>query len=408
MSDQRATDDVTSAPAPGDGTTATSAGDAAWPARPDDDGPPPLREPPGRATHRYLVAGLVAALVLAACGTGVGIGYALYGTGATNGTGPAGTVTTGATSGTGVPATSGMAATVASQLVNIYTTLAYQTAGGAGTGMVVTASGRVITNNHVIAGATSIKAVDLGNGKTYTARVMGYDVGADVAVLQLEGASGLKTVHFAPTSARVGDTVVAIGNAGGKGTPTAASGVVTGLDRSITALSELSGTSEHLTGLIETDAPIQSGQSGGPLVNAGGRVLGMVTAGSSSFQVSQNDSRGYAVPATSFRSIATSIVQGRASATVHVGATAFLGVQLMSTQGGALVLQVVATSPAAAAGITPGDVIVGLAGQTVSSPDTVASVLAAAAPGTTVQVVLTDQTGQQRTVTAALVAGPPA
>jgi S1-C subfamily serine protease len=207
----------------------------------------------------------------------------------------------------------------------------------------------------------------------------------------------------------VGDTVIAVGNAGGKGTPTAAAGVVTGLNRAITAYSELSGTTEHLTGLVETDAAIESGQSGGPLVDTKGHVVGMVTAGSAGFAVSQSDSRGYAVPAPTFRSIATDIVRGRASATVHIGATAFLGVRVMSTQAaGALVVQIVSTSPAAAAGITPGDLIVGLGGQVVRSPETVAGVLGSARPGARLRVDLVDQSGEQRSVTATLVAGPPA
>ncbi len=365
--------------------------------------------PPAPGSHRWSrgVVGLAVALVLVACGIGVGIGYAVHGT--APGSSPTTTVAPGGTTATGTSTLSAVAATVSRDLVDVYTTLAYETAGSAGTGMVVMASGRVVTNNHVIAGATRIKVIDLGNGKTYRASVVGYDVSDDVAVLQLQGASGLPTITFAGSTARVGDRVIAVGNAGGKGTPTAAAGVVTGLNRAITAYSELSGTTEHLTGLIETDAAIESGQSGGPLVDTKGHVVGMVTAGSAGFAVSQSDSRGYAVPAPTFRSIATDIVKERGSATVHIGATAFLGVRVMSTQAaGALVVQIVSTSPAAAAGIVPGDLIVGLGGQVVRSPETVAGVLGSARPGGRLRVDLVDQSGQQHSVTATLVAGPPA
>ena len=362
---------------------------------------------PGRHRRSRGVVGLAVALVLVVCGIGVGIGYAVRGT--VPGVAPTTTVAPGGTTATGTSTLSAVASTVARDLVDIYTTLDFETAGSAGTGMVVTASGRIVTNNHVIAGATSIKAIDLGNGKTYRASVVGYDVHDDVAVLQLQGASGLSTITFAGSTVRVGDTVIAVGNAGGKGTPTAAAGVVTGLNRTITAYSELSGTTEHLTGLIETDAAIESGQSGGSLVDIKGQVVGMVTAGSAGFAVSQSDSRGYAVPAPTFRSIANDIVKGRGSATVHIGATAFLGVRVISTQAaGALVVQIVSTSPAAAAGIVPGELIVGLGGQVVRSPETVVGVLGSARPGDRLGVDLVDQSGKRRSVVVTLVAGPPA
>lgn len=356
-----------------------------------------------------VVAGLLAVLVLLACGIGVAIGYAVNGTSPTAVTPPTSPPTTGGSSNGGTSGTSAVTAEIAPELVNIYATFAYETAQGAGTGMVVSSSGRVITNNHVIAGATAVKATDLGNGKTYAASVVGYDVADDVAVLQLQGASGLQTVSFARSSARIGDAVIAIGNAGGKGAPTAAAGVVTGLDKAITAQSELSGTTEHLSGLIETDAAIESGQSGGPLVNTGARVLGMVTAGSSNFAFSQGASQGYAVPAATFRSIAADIADGKESGSVHIGATAFLGVRVTSVeQAGAFVVQVLATSPAAVAGVAPGDLITEMAGRPVRAPETLSSVLAAYHPGATVQAGIVDQSGVLRAVTMTLVAGPPA
>lgn len=370
---------------------------------------PPVPPLPRRERRPYVAGVLVAVFVLAAGAIGAAIGYTVHGTSNTPRVPRTATSTPSTSPSPSTSAVSRVAAHVARDLVNINATLRYQTAVGAGTGMVVTSSGRVVTNNHVIAGATSIKATDLANGKTYDVAVVGYDVSEDVAVLQLQGASSLPTVTFARSSARVGDTVIAIGNAGGTGTPTAAAGVVTGLRQTITARSELSGTVEHLSGLIETNAAIQSGQSGGPLVNERGRVVGMVTAGSEDFTFSQSASQGYAVPAPTFRAIASDIVQGRGSATVHIGTTAFLGVMVAPTQGtGALVVQVLPTSPAARAGIVAGDTVVGLGGQAVLSPDTVAGVMATYDVGATVDVQVLGSTGKERTVTVTLVAGPPA
>ena len=190
-----------------------------------------------------------------------------------------------------VMTTSQVASKVDPGLVDVVSTLGYQSGAAAGTGMVLTSTGEVLTNNHVIDGATSIKATDVGNGRTYTAKVVGYDKSHDVAVLQLEGASGLQTVTLSSSSPQTGQKVVALGNAGGKGgTPSVATGTVTGLDQSITASDESSGTAEQLTGLIGHNAGIQPGDSGGPLVNSYGQVVGMDTAASTS-----SSTTGYSV-----------------------------------------------------------------------------------------------------------------
>ena len=136
-------------------------------------------------------------------------------------------------------------------LVDINTTLSYQGEQAAGTGMVLTSNGEVLTNNHVIDGATSISVTDVGNGKTYTASVVGYDRSHDIAVIQLNNASGLQTVTLGDSSnVSVGQAVVAIGNAGGTGgTPSAVGGSITALNQSITASDSGDGTSETLSGL---------------------------------------------------------------------------------------------------------------------------------------------------------------
>ena len=159
-------------------------------------------------------------------------------------------------------------------LVYINTVLGYQSASAAGTGMVLTADGTVLTNNHVISGATSIKVTVLSNGRTYAATVVGTDPTDDIAVLKLTGASGLETIPLGDSSTvQLGDSVVAIGNGNGDGgEPDRVSGTITSLDEDITT----SGTeSESLQDLLETDADVVSGYSGGALVDDG-KVVGVL------------------------------------------------------------------------------------------------------------------------------------
>jgi S1-C subfamily serine protease len=229
-----------------------------------------------------------------------------------------------------------IAAKVDPGLVDVVTTLGYQSGKAAGTGMVLTSTGEVLTNNHVIDGATSIKATDVGNGRTYTAKVVGYDKTHDVAVLQLQNASGLQTVTLSSAGAQSGQKVVALGNALGKGgTPSVVSGRITGLGQSITASDQGAGDSEQLTGMISHNAPIQPGDSGGALANTEGEVIGMNTAASDSSSsgspsqssLAQTATQAFAIPITRASSIAGQIEAGTPSSTVHIGATAFLGVE---------------------------------------------------------------------------------
>ena len=240
-------------------------------------------------------------------------------------------------------------------VVDVVSTLGYSHASAAGTGVVLTSDGEVLTNNHVVDGATSIRVTDVGNGRTYRAAVVGYDRTDDIAVLQLRGASGLSTATIGDSAAvRAGDKVVGIGNAGGRGgRPSAAAGTVTGLGRTITASDQAAGTSEQLTGVIRTSAGIQPGDSGGPLVNRYGQVVGIDTAASSSFHAQSGTDRtqSFAIPVSKALSIAGQIEAAASSATVHVGATAFLGVELSpagALPGGS------ASSGATLAGVLPG------------------------------------------------------
>ncbi len=328
-----------------------------------------------------------------------------------------------------------VAAKVAPALVDVNSTFAYQSAQGAGTGIVLTSGGEVLTNNHVIDGATKISVTDVGNGKTYSAKVVGYDATHDVAVLQLKDASGLATAKFASdSSAAVGESVVAIGNAGGTGgTPSDAGGSITALDQSITASDDLDGTSEQLSGLIQVDADIQPGDSGGSLVNTSGQVIGMDTAASEgfSFQSSSGSTgtEGFAIPINGALSIVQQIESGQGSTTAHVGPTAFLGVLISpsgqqsgsgayygygseglggSNASGVSIESVVSGGSADVAGLTAGDVIESLDGQDVTSPSDLSSILVAFHPGDRVQVGWVDASGQSHTATVTLATGPPA
>ena len=167
--------------------------------------------------------------------------------------------------GAGVALAGRDAAPIGQGVVVIETNLGYQDAAAAGTGIVLTSSGEVLTNNHVISGATTVKVVIPTTGRSYSARVLGYSRTGDVAVLQLQNASNLKTLRLSTTLPAIGQAVRALGNAGGTGKLTSAAGVVTGLRKSITANDDQGG-SEQLTGFIETNAGVIAGDSGGPLL----------------------------------------------------------------------------------------------------------------------------------------------
>jgi S1-C subfamily serine protease len=338
-------------------------------------------------------------------------------------------------------------------LVDVVTTLGYQGASAAGTGIVLTSDGEVLTNNHVIRGATSIKVTDVGNGRTYTAKVVGYDASKDVAVIKLQNASGLTTANLGDSSSvQTGDAVTALGNAGGKGgTPSVANGAVTALNQSITASDEGSGAnSEQLSGLIETNADIQPGDSGGALVDAYGQVIGMNTAASSGTQFQsesgQSAAQAYAIPIDNAETIADQIEAGQGSSTVHIGATAFLGIQSGGSSSGSssgsgsgdsggfggfggfgqgdgsgfgqgdgsgassgvTISGALSGSPAASAGLTAGDTITSVDGQAVSSASDIQQALVKHHPGDKISVNWVDQSGQSQTATVTLASGPAA
>jgi S1-C subfamily serine protease len=289
----------------------------------------------------------------------------------------------------------------------VTTNLAYSNGSAAGTGMVLTSSGEVLTNNHVIRGATTIRVIDPSSGRSYAATVVGYSVANDVAVLQLQGASQLRTVHVASLGVKVGQRVTALGNAGGaNGKPIPAAGKVTAVGQSITA-SDGQGISEELVSLIQTNAPLQPGDSGGPLLNASGRVVGMNTAASVGFQF-QTVNQAYAIPIGRALTLAKQMVAGRASATVHVGSTPFLGVSVsQGPNGGLLVGSVVPGSPAELAGIVAGDTLTAVDGQPVGSYNALSALVLLHSAGDTVTLQWLDLSGAAQTAGVQTVAGPP-
>ncbi|WP_258072238.1 S1C family serine protease [Rathayibacter sp. AY1G1] len=299
-------------------------------------------------------------------------------------------------------------------VVTITSELTYQGARSAGTGMILTSDGMILTNNHVVEGATAISVTVESTGRSYTARVVGTDATNDVAVLQLEDASGLTPASLDTDGVAVGDTVTAVGNAGGTGDLVAATGTVTGLDQQITTRSESGISAETLTGLIQTDADIVSGDSGGPLVDSAGRVVGMDTAASSGTA----DITGFAIPISKALDIVATIEAGADTATVEIGYPAFLGVSLSSgtasptsralatTASGAVIGGVVEGGPAAQAGLEAGDVVTAVDGVAVASADQLSASLAQREPGESVTISWTDSAGAARSAQVVLVEGP--
>lgn len=307
--------------------------------------------------------------------------------------------------------TAGIAAKVTPSVVDVYTKL---TGGsGAGTGMILTSSGDVLTNNHVIEGAISIRVVLVTTGRSYAAKVVGTDPTEDVAVVRLTGASGLRPIATANSSnVAVGDSVVALGNAGGKGgPPSVVSGSVVATNRSITVGEGTGSAAERLTGLIQTDAALRPGDSGGPLVGTNAKVIGMDTAASVRGRFDGTTREGYAIPINKALSISGQIRDGRASGTVHIGVPGMLGVSIEASNvavgSGAQITDVTAGSPAEAAGLAPGDTITTVDGRRVSSAAELTTLIRSHRPGNTVRIGWVGSSGSRHSATIRLVEGPP-
>ncbi|RFD26350.1 serine protease [Mycobacterium uberis] len=298
-------------------------------------------------------------------------------------------------------------AMVAPQVVNISTKFGYNNAVGAGTGIVIDPSGFVLTNNHVISGATAISAFDVGNGKTYGVDVVGYDRTQDVAVLQLRDANNLPTAII-DGDVVIGEPIVALGNTGGQGgQPSVLRGRVVALNQTVQAFDALTGAQETLSGLIQIDAPIKPGDSGGPVVNSDGQVVGMNTAATDNYKMLGG--QGFAIPIGRAMRIVGAIRSGAGSKTIHIGPTAFFGLGVVDNNGnGVRVVRVVETGPARAAGISVGDFITSVDGVSVNGATTMADVLVPHHPGDTVVVNYHVAGGSNRTANVTLAEGPPA
>jgi S1-C subfamily serine protease len=413
-------------------------------------GPPLRRRGSGNMlTHTIMAvlgAALATGLLLAFYNPGSGgSGISLPGSGAVPAPAPA------------APLTSGQQAIVTEVkpgLVIINTNLQFDSEAAAGTGMVINADGLVLTNNHVIDGSTKITATVAATGRTYSATVVGYDKTGDIALIQLQNASGLTVVPIGNSSSvKIGNAVVALGNAEGHGRITAAAGAVTGLNQTITASEEGGSTaSETLTGMIQTDANIVPGDSGGPLAGSTG-VIGMDTAGNA-VSDQQQAPAGFAIPINTALSVARQIAGGHASSTITIGYPPFVGVFIASgsssspqaqqqeeqqqqnggggsgsigsgpacytsnadltvpsdiaaVSSGTLIIGTICGSPAASAGMTGGAVITAVNGQAVGSPDDLTGILSRFHPGDTISVAWVSPSGQRSTSSLHLTAGPP-
>lgn len=385
-----------------------------WP--PPTDWPPRSPTPPPRRSASVVVV-LVAVLALVAGAIGMGLGASLVGSGSgatatrspfasTDTSSSAQALPTPNTDSNG-PALSSpdIAAKVDPAIVDINVT--FTVGNGAGTGMVLTSTGIVLTNNHVIANATKIDVETALGGRHFDAAVLGYDIADDVALLQLKDASGLPAVSVSDSSAvATGDRVVALGNAlGHGGTPAVAEGDVRSLNQSIDVSND-DGSTSRLSGLIETSARLQPGDSGGPLVDESGDVIGMdVAATTSSRGRTTNDS--FAIPINTALDVARRIESGQSSARIHVGERALLGVQANGS-GRPTVASVEPGSPAEGAGLAAGDTITSVDGTQVSSVDDLVAALDPHHPGDSVSVTWLDPSGHEHTETIELISGPPA
>ncbi len=231
--------------------------------------------------------------------------------------------------------------------------------------------------------------------------MLGYNAKRDVAVLQLEAASGLATVDTDTSPLSPGDQVTAVGDAGGDGGAlTAASGTVTDLHEPITVRDESTGQSHRLLNLVEVDADIIPGDSGGALLDSGGDVVGMNVAASSG----SSDITGYVIPIKRVLRIAARVVAGEETASIVLGYDAFLGVSL--TGSGTTLAGVLDGGAAEDAGLGAGDTITSVGGTAVSTYAELQQAVASHDPGDSVPVTWTDPSGASHSATVTLGRAP--
>jgi S1-C subfamily serine protease len=308
------------------------------------------------------------------------------------------------------PATEATAAQTVG-VVDVLTTLDYGQDEAAGTGIVLTSTGRILTNNHVIDGATSVTVVDLTTGRHYSASVVGDSPTNDVAVLQLQDASGLQVAPLGDSNTVVvGQSVTGVGNAGNAPGTSAAAGTVTALGQAITASEVGNADAEQVSGLIQTSADIQPGDSGGPLLDSSGRVVGMDTAAATSPRTGAIEA-GYAIPIDHALDIAHQVVSGVSNAMIQQGLPAFLGVQLLpdgvtGAESATTIEGVIPDTAAARLGLTAGDTLTEVGGNAVSTQSDVDAALSTHRPGEQISIGWVDAAGSAQQGTATLGAGP--
>ncbi|MDR1851970.1 MAG: trypsin-like peptidase domain-containing protein [Propionibacteriaceae bacterium] len=280
------------------------------------------------------------------------------------------------------------------------------TSEGAGTGMILSSDGKVLTNYHVVAGTTELSVEVADTGKTYTAKVLGYNAKVDVALLQLEGASGLETVTIDDDQVNVGDTISAVGNANGGGELVRADGTVTELKQNVSVDSSSPwGNEEDLEGVYETNAAAEPGDSGGPMFDAEAEVMGMTTAGS------QQEGITYSVPIQDALTVVKQIESGVESGETQIGPAGYLGITVMSQTvrrgaEGIEVASVAKDGPAEKIGITAGSEIIEINGKKIEADTNLAGVLRVLNPGEKVKVTWIDTKGSEHTAEATLSASP--
>ena len=300
-------------------------------------------------------------------------------------------------------------------LVDINTTLSYQGAVGAGTGILLSPDGEVLTNNHVIEGATEITAVSLANSRTYPVDVIGFDRASDIALVRLRGATGLPTAILGTSSTlAVGDPIAAIGNSNGSSAPPSyAPGTVTEIGASVRASDESGGGARELYDLIRVAAEIRPGDSGGPLVNSAGQVVGVNVAATLTYRMGGvTGGEGFAIPIDRALAIANQIRSGVISDSIHLGDTAFIGVGIADSSpmsrgpAGAVVRQVLPGTPAGQIGLFSGDVITAVDGIPINSAEDLSKVMDQRRPGDIIMLTWIDRAGIPRSAPLVLAKGP--
>ena len=272
----------------------------------------------------------------------------------------------------------------------------------AGTGMVLTPEGRVLTNYHVVAGAEEVQVTIADTGESFPAKVLGFDQSRDVALLQLDGASDLPTITIDDDGVQIGDPVAAVGNAGGEGKLVTAEGEVTDLQEDLTVSSESPwGAQEDLRGLIGTTAGAVPGHSGGPMFDDEAEVIGITTAGSSKAE------RSYAVPIQDALDVVATIEQGRDDGTVRVGPAGWLGILVGEVgRNGALISEVVPDGPAEQIGMVAGSTLTRVGDTRIGGNTNLASVIRALEPGDQVTIYWVTPNGERRQAEATLGESP--